>query len=358
MGLRRTICRLSSWISGLAADVTSADMTAADFAAGLTAGLATLFLLGGCASGPRSHDYAHEGPPAKIPQHVATHAATRQANASPRIEPLDSYANRPYDALGRHYVPITRDVPFRQRGIASWYGRQFQGKRTTSGEPYDMFAMTAAHPTLPIPSYARVTNLRNGRSVIVRVNDRGPFLFHRVIDLSYAAAMKIGIAGPGTGEVEVDRITDREIADASTSHPRPDTGGTGGRPETRAGPSADPSTNPRTNAHANIPVKLHWAVQVGAFSSPARADALRDRLDRQLGAAPADRLSAATRHARVDHQHRLNRVLIGDTPNQKDALNMAQRLSRLLGRKTIVFAYEAGPSARGSSSLLPAQIAR
>ncbi len=96
--------------------------------------------------------------------------------------------------------------PFRQRGTASWYGKRFHGKKTASGEPYDMYAMSAAHPTLPIPSYARVTNLANGRSVIVRVNDRGPFHAGRVIDLSYAAAHKLGYIAQGSAQVEVEAI--------------------------------------------------------------------------------------------------------------------------------------------------------
>jgi len=133
----------------------------------------------------------------------------------PRIEPFHAGASRPYAALGRSYTPITDDRPLAQRGLASWYGRQFHGSRTSTGEIYDMFAMTAAHPTMPLPSYAQVTNLRNGASVVVRVNDRGPFREGRVIDLSYAAAARLGIVATGTGEVDLRRITHREIASAS-----------------------------------------------------------------------------------------------------------------------------------------------
>lgn len=221
-----------------------------------TLGLTALLILGGCASAPHPHYYANDGPPATVPPHLG-----QEADATPRIEPLDPYANRPYFALGRRYVPLTRDVPFRQRGIASWYGRQYQGNRTASGEPYDMFAMTAAHPTLPIPSYARVTNLRNGRSVIVRVNDRGPFLFDRVIDLSYAAATRLGIAGPGTGEVEVERITDREIADGSWKTGRPDAKLAALSPQTVTPPAPTVAAAP---AGGVVPA---------AYSPPARSTA-------------------------------------------------------------------------------------
>ncbi len=127
-------------------------------------------------------------------------------NAVPRDEPLHRFANRPYDALGVHYVPLTAPGSYKERGMASWYGKKFHGQRTSSGEVYNMYGMSAAHKTLPIPSYARVTNLKNGKSVIVRVNDRGPFLHDRIMDLSYAAAYKLDIIGSGSAEVEVESI--------------------------------------------------------------------------------------------------------------------------------------------------------
>ena len=127
-------------------------------------------------------------------------------DAVPKIEPLNRYANRPYIALGKTYTPMTVVGNFRERGMASWYGKKFNGERTSSGEIYDMYAMTAAHPTLPLPSYARVTNLSNHKSVIVRINDRGPFMNDRIIDLSYTAAYKLGMITDGSAEVEVDSI--------------------------------------------------------------------------------------------------------------------------------------------------------
>jgi rare lipoprotein A len=160
--------------------------------------LAVLMLIG-CSSTPQKGGYyKDDGPGEKPPAQVA--------DAVPRAEPLHKFANRPYRAMGREYVPMTSLQPFRQRGVASWYGKRYHGQKTSSGEVYDMYAMSAAHPTLPIPSYARVTNLANGKSVVVRINDRGPFLHGRVIDLSYAAAHKLGYIGAGQAQVEVESI--------------------------------------------------------------------------------------------------------------------------------------------------------
>lgn len=156
---------------------------------------------------PRGGYYGDDGPPDVSPADLAT-----LPDAQPRLEPLSTRANRPYVVFGQSYVPMVRHAPFRERGVASWYGRKFHGQPTSIGERYDMFAMTAAHPTLPIPSYARVTHLRSGRRVVVRVNDRGPFLNSRVIDLSYAAATRLGYATGGSAEVEVELIQPEEIA--------------------------------------------------------------------------------------------------------------------------------------------------
>lgn len=133
-------------------------------------------------------------------------------DAEPRIEPYRPANNRPYSVFGKTYTPLVDEVPFKQRGVGSWYGRKFHGQKTASGELYDMYKMTAAHPTLPIPSYARVTNLANGKQVIVRINDRGPFHSNRIIDLSYTAALKLGYLGSGSSELEVERLLPDEIA--------------------------------------------------------------------------------------------------------------------------------------------------
>lgn len=129
-----------------------------------------------------------------------------------KAEPYSRWANRPYSVFGQTYTPILHQDPFVQRGVASWYGVKFHGQKTSSGELYDMYKMTAAHPTLPLPSYARVTNLGNGKQVIVRVNDRGPFHSARIIDLSYTAALKLGYIANGSAELEVERLLPDEIA--------------------------------------------------------------------------------------------------------------------------------------------------
>ena len=158
--------------------------------------------LGACGSTSRPGGYyKDDGPHERVPGNL-----DRVADAVPRSEPLHKFANRPYTALGKNYVPMTSLQPFRERGMASWYGKRYHGQKTSSGEVYDMYQMTAAHPTLPIPSYARVTNTKTGRSVVVRINDRGPFRSGRVIDLSYVAAHKLGYIQAGEAMVEVESI--------------------------------------------------------------------------------------------------------------------------------------------------------
>ena len=171
-------------------------------------------LLAGCGSAPRNDRpgptsakggyYMDDGPGARKPPNLDS-----IPDAVPRSEPLNRFANRPYEKFGKTYVPLTSVRPFRERGQATWYGTKYHGQKTSVGETYDMYKMSAAHPTLPIPSYARVTNLRNGKSVVVRINDRGPFLHGRVIDLSYAAAYRLGYIQQGSAEVEVEAIVPR-----------------------------------------------------------------------------------------------------------------------------------------------------
>lgn len=182
----------------------------------LTLGLAAVALaLGGCGSAPpasakkpspvatakKGGYYLDDGPEANPPPNLDA-----VPDAVPRKEPLHRFANRTYVALGTTYTPQTERSSYSEEGLASWYGRRFHGKKTASGELYDMYAMTAAHPTLPIPSYARVTALNSGKSVVVRINDRGPFHSSRIIDLSYTAAHKLGFLGGGSGRVRVDAI--------------------------------------------------------------------------------------------------------------------------------------------------------
>ena len=127
------------------------------------------------------------------------------------------YGNRPYVVFGKTYTPIDGSSSFVQRGVASWYGKKFHGQRTSSGEPYDMYQMSAAHPTLPIPSYARVTSVESGKSVVVRINDRGPFHASRIIDVSYTAALKLGLLGKGSHEVQVERLLPDDPANRATT---------------------------------------------------------------------------------------------------------------------------------------------
>jgi len=164
-------------------------------------------LLAGCASGPSgSPRSGQDGPEANPPTGLA-----QVPDAVPRIEPLRTGGpNKPYRVLGRSYTPMTEDLPLQESGLASWYGRKFHGQPTSNGEIYDMYAMTAAHKTMPLPSYARVRNPANGREIIVRVNDRGPFADGRVIDLSYTAALKLGVLR-GVAPVEVQRLTFDDI---------------------------------------------------------------------------------------------------------------------------------------------------
>ena len=166
--------------------------------------LALVVLVAGCSSNPPQRPggyYKDDGPHANPPANLAS-----IPDAVPRSEPLHKYANRPYEVFGRKYTPLAAVQPFSQRGMASWYGKKFHGQKTSSGEVYDMYKMTAAHPTLPIPSYARVTSVANGRSVVVRINDRGPFHAARIIDVSYAAAHKLGFIQAGAAQVEVESI--------------------------------------------------------------------------------------------------------------------------------------------------------
>lgn len=130
----------------------------------------------------------------------------------PMVEPFSRSGNKPYVVFGKTYTPITDpNTPFKQRGLATWYGKKFHGQKTSSGELYDMFQVTAAHPTLPIPSYARLTNLENGKQIIVRINDRGPFHSTRIIDLSYTAALKLGYLEKGSSQIEVERLLPDDI---------------------------------------------------------------------------------------------------------------------------------------------------
>lgn len=188
--------------------------------------MSTAALLGclsaGCASGNPSRGggyYLDDGPGKPDPERVAR--LMREPDPVPKHEPLLARANRPYRVMGQDFAPMTERKPYKKQGVASWYGQRFHGKPTSTGETYDMYQMTAAHPTLPLPSYARVTRLDNGRSVVVRVNDRGPFLRGRLIDLSYLAASKLGYVGKGHAEVEVELLNPADAGKGRTLTAQP-----------------------------------------------------------------------------------------------------------------------------------------
>ncbi len=217
-------------------------------------------------------------------------------DASPRIEPLHRFANRPYAVFGRDYVPATTLRPYRERGIASWYGKKFHNAKTAIGETYDMYAMTAAHPTLPLPSYARVTSVATGKSVIVRVNDRGPFHAGRVIDLSYAAAHRLGIAQQGSGEVEVESVLPTTAPTLNAAAPLPQV----------AAVDVGPATVAPIRQEAG-----GYLVQLGAFANYANAQNFVVHLANQSGVASVE--------AKVRQVDGLFRVFVGPYPTRDDA---------------------------------------
>jgi rare lipoprotein A len=202
-------------------------------------------------------------------------------DAVPRAEPLHRHANKPYTVLGKSYTPMRAPQPYKITGIASWYGRKFHGQKTSSGEIYDMYAMTAAHPTLPIPSYARVTNPANGKSVVVRVNDRGPFLHNRVMDLSYAAAWKLGYIGNGSAKVTVELLhpdSDTLLASAPAK-PEPNPAPTPVLPATPVLVASAADAPPPEAAAAPAPGAY---LQLGAFGNPDNAEAFRSHMAREF----------------------------------------------------------------------------
>lgn len=222
--------------------------------------------------------YKDDGPDDVIPDNLDA-----IPDAEPRDEPLHRFANRPYHVMGQSFVPATEVRPFRQRGHASWYGRRFHGNPTSSGEPYDMYAMTAAHPTLPIPSYARVTNLGNGRSVVVRVNDRGPFLRGRVIDLSYAAAHKLGYVNTGSAQVEVEQILPSEAPLMAATRAVPPLRSRAN--EGVVAESAPAAAPPQPESRALAP--LAQAAATTTAAAPAPASAAGAAQDAECGPSPA-----------------------------------------------------------------------
>jgi rare lipoprotein A len=246
-------------------------------------------------SSGRGGYYLDDGPEDSPPKDL-----DKIADATPKHEPLHRYANRPYTVMGRDYVPAKQREPFRERGVASWYGKRFHGQKTSSGEPYDMYAMSAAHPTLPIPSYVRVVNLENGRSVVVRVNDRGPFLHKRIIDLSYAAAHRLDYIKTGKTNVEIEVVLPPAGADAN---------------------ALSESPGPLRVVRTTADIPNHY-LQLGAFSKQSNAEELKTRV-----AARASEYADKLEIARVEG---LYRVQLGPYGNRADASAAGERLRELL----------------------------
>ena len=233
-----------------------------------------LLLVAGCRSTPPTL-----GPP-PLPPAIPPPAATLPAapspggprvppelvpDAVPRVEPRSAYGNPPfYEVFGKRYYVLPSSVGYVERGVASWYGPGFHEVRTSAGEPYDMYAMTAAHKTLPLPAYVRVINLQNGRSIVVRVNDRGPFVGNRIIDLSYTAAAKLDMLRGGTAIVEV-RAIDPSAPESSAE--------AAGAPLAAQAPA--PGVAP-TGAAPTLNSPLY--IQAGAFADPANAERLVAKL--------------------------------------------------------------------------------
>jgi len=192
-------------------------------------------------------------------------------DAMPRIEPRARNGNPPfYDVFGKRYYVLSSSVGYWERGVASWYGPGFHKVRTSTGEPYDMYAMTAAHKTLPLPAYVRVTNLQNGRSVVVRVNDRGPFVGNRIIDLSYTAAAKLDMLRNGTAMVEVRTL--------DPSAPLPVITASATTPAATVSAAAAPTPIAPNPAVPGAVTSVALFVQAGAFSDPANAEHLAEKL--------------------------------------------------------------------------------
>jgi rare lipoprotein A len=267
-----------------------------------------------------------------------------------RAEPYSRYANRPYVVFGKTYTPILNEQPFVQRGVGSWYGKKFHGQKTSSGEIYDMYKMTAAHPTLPIPSYARVTNVATGKSVVVRVNDRGPFHSSRVVDLSYTAAVKLGLLERGSQNVEVERLlpnAGERLATLRRNAPEPQEpqgGALAARAEInelivenraeikaiKAHPEAarEGAEAPLADALAGAPAAGDGAfyVQMGAFARADKAADIRARVAGQGWASAVDVVKSGLLH----------KVLSGPFATRDLALEAARSLPSTLGIKPII----------------------
>ncbi len=283
--------------------------------------------LAACSSAPMREDtsvarkpggyYLDDGPGANPPPNIE-----QIPDAEPRAEPIKASTAKPYVALGQRYTPMTAATPYKARGLASWYGRRYHGKPTASGEPYDMYAMTAAHPTLPIPSYVRVSNVRSGKSVVVRINDRGPFHSDRLIDLSYAAAVKLGIVRSGSDLVDIESVLPGDATPALLS------------PATDVAQSpADVAAASQTAGDAASvasaqPATAGVYIQLGAFAARRNAEDYLLRIRSEL--------SWLSESLAVFPRDGLYRVHIGPYTDREQATQVASRIGQSMDVHPVV----------------------
>ncbi|MFA6015268.1 MAG: septal ring lytic transglycosylase RlpA family protein [Gallionellaceae bacterium] len=283
---------------------------------------------------------AGDGPGADAPVDIAS-----IPDAVPKAEPLHRYANRPYTALGQTYTPLEAPGNYKEVGIASWYGKKFHGQHTSIGEIYDMYGMTAAHPTLPIPSYARVTHVASKKSVIVRINDRGPFLHGRIIDLSYSAAHKLDIVNKGSDEVEVESLS---VGDAPvTASVMPDSVKTAALAEEPTPPIVEVAEVPVVAAPVVVPPPVpalapapapvaatapapaaQIYLQLGAFKQSEGAESFMAKMHSKLG--------DGGKKISLNQDAGLGRVLLGPYASKEEARAASIKLKARLGFKPFV----------------------
>lgn len=249
--------------------------------------------------------YLDDGPHANPPANLDD-----IPNAIPKSEPPLKYSIKPYSALGQKYYPLKTANGYKKRGMASWYGKRYHGKKTASGEVYNMYGMSAAHTVLPLPSYLKVTSVENGRSVIVRVNDRGPFKHSRVIDLSYAAAYKLRLIDQGSGLVDVEAIDPSTYS--STEN-------------TVANTAPPPTVQTLSNTNVATP---QYLIQAGAFSNESNAENLRKKIQ-SLNTEQKDNVNRV-------YNNGLHRLIIGPYSSKLAAEQAANNISRQLGISTII----------------------
>ncbi len=261
--------------------------------------------------------YLDDGPGDNPPQNIDS-----IPNAIPKKEPYSARTNKPYRALGTTYTPMTSWQPYKERGVASWYGKRYHGKKTASGEVYDMYSMSAAHTTLPLPSYVKVTNPANGRFVIVRVNDRGPFKGSRIIDLSYAAAYQLRFASVGSTVVEVEAIN----PDNTASYSQPATQKTTVPEKSTA--TQTTQANIVTTAVNTPSATIQYFVQAGAFKNEDNAQTLAKRIQ-ALEIAPNAGVNSV-------YNNDLYRLKLGPYDNKPEAELAAAKIRRQLNLPAII----------------------